>query len=424
MTRHLLSCACVAVLASIATPAFATPAPIATPVHDTQSNPGHDADLHREPPTHLTGDWGGLRTDLMARGLTLDLIYTVDLAANVSGGKKRGGDYLDNTDLTLEIDGEKLYGIEGSRAFIYVLGNNGPDFNANRVGAGEGVNNIEVSTSTYKLYEAWLEQDFWGDLLSLRGGLYDLNAEFNVTESSGVFINPTYGIDTAYSATGDNGPSIFPTTALGLRAMLRPTDETYVMAAMLDGVAGDPDDAHGTQISLGNGDGALYALEAGYGEVSTGRVAVGGWRYSERADDTDGNGGKHHQTGWYVMGEKTLYSPAEGRHLDGFVRFTHGRAAVADYDYNGSFGVSYTGPFANRPDDVAGLAWHGAHLSDSARAADPSLISTGEWGIEATYAYAATGWLTVQPDLQYVANPGSDGTDDAWVTTLRMAVAF
>src|ERR1700761_1744227 len=38
-------------------------------------------------PYYLTGDWGGLRPALEARGITFDLFETYDFYGNVSGGK-------------------------------------------------------------------------------------------------------------------------------------------------------------------------------------------------------------------------------------------------------------------------------------------------------------------------------------------------
>ena len=49
--------------------------------------------------------------------------------------------------------------------------------------------------------------------------------------------------------SGQQGPSIFPVTSFAVRVKAKPTDNTYVMAAALDGVAGLPGSPHGTQIA-------------------------------------------------------------------------------------------------------------------------------------------------------------------------------
>ena len=68
-----------------------------------------------------------------------------------------------------------------------------------------------------KLYEAWFEQTLFDDRLSFKAGLYDLNTEFDVVETAGLFINSSHGIGPDFSQSGVNGPSIFPTTSLGIR---------------------------------------------------------------------------------------------------------------------------------------------------------------------------------------------------------------
>lgn len=384
--------------------------------------------------SYLTGDTGGIRSKLLSHGIDVQAVYTADVHHNMSGGIKHGNMFMDNLDLTAEIDGEKLFGADGLTLFFYALNNNGGKFNEKYVGSHEGVDNIEVSEPAAKLYEAWAEQSFFNDRVTIRAGLYDLNSEFDVTDSSGIFLNPTYGIDTAYAATGENGPSIFPTTSLAARINITPTENTYLRAAILDGVAGDPENPEGTQIHLRDEDGILLALEGGYGTLETGRIGVGGWWYSEKSDhytDTNENGdpAQENSNGFYALAEKTLFHPYgdETRSIDGFIRFATADDSVTQFDYSGAIGLTYTKPFASRPDDIAGITVHGVHNGDlyreSVASTEPAL--SGEWGIEATYSFQATPWLRIQPDIQYIKNPGTvSEIDDAFVTSLRLELSL
>jgi porin len=48
-----------------------------------------------------------------------------------------------------------------------------------------------------------------------------------------------------------------------------------------------------------------------------------------------------------------------------------------------------------------------------------------ETNVELTYRAAITGWLSVQPDLQYVVDPDTDPTRrDALAVDLRVVVSF
>lgn len=173
----------------------------------------------------LSGNWAGYRTKLYNAGFDFGIAYTGDYLNNVKGGTRRGGGYLDNLDLQLTLDGEKLANVKGSKLFVYFINNSGSSFNDSHVGSGEGISSIEVADPTFKLFEAWAEQNLWDDALSVRLGLYDLNSEFNVTDSSGIFLHPSTGNDTAFAVTGLNGPSAFPTTSLAGRIRVKPTEK-------------------------------------------------------------------------------------------------------------------------------------------------------------------------------------------------------
>jgi porin len=56
----------------------------------------------------LTGDWGGLRDELGAKGVVFDVDLLVTPQDVLSGGRNTGGDTWGNADYTLNVDTEKL----------------------------------------------------------------------------------------------------------------------------------------------------------------------------------------------------------------------------------------------------------------------------------------------------------------------------
>jgi len=54
--------------------------------------------------TQLTGDWGGVRTDLAGYGLFFDLYSTSAYQDVASGGLKTGSAFIQNTQLSINID--------------------------------------------------------------------------------------------------------------------------------------------------------------------------------------------------------------------------------------------------------------------------------------------------------------------------------
>jgi porin len=65
--------------------------------------PGTDAGDFRDR-TQLTGDWGGLRTDLARHGFFFDLYTTSAYQDVVSGGLKTGNASIENTQLSINVD--------------------------------------------------------------------------------------------------------------------------------------------------------------------------------------------------------------------------------------------------------------------------------------------------------------------------------
>lgn len=386
----------------------------------------------------LTGDWGGARAALANSGIELEAVYKLDLVSNLDDGIKDGARGLDNLDVIFSFDGEKLFGAKGASSQIYILNNNGSQPDADLVGSAQGINNIEVAETTTKLYEAWIQQNLFDDKLSILGGLYDLNSEFYLTDSSGLFIHPTYGIGTDFSQSGLNGPSIFPSTSLAARVLVRPVQGFYLQAAVLDGAPGAPDDPEGTQIEFNNGEGALFAAEAGFipgNDAPNGKLALGAWVYSDKFPDqlnadADGNPIKERSQGLYVIAERKIYTQAsgEGKGLTIFGRIGFADNDVNQFDYAWSAGLVYTGLIPTRDAGQLGLAVSGAHNSGkfkTANALAATPVDNAETAYELTYSDNLTPWLALQPDIQYIVNPGANpARDNALIVGGRITATF
>jgi len=122
--------------------------------------------------------------------VALSLTYTAEVFRNRRSGLDRGTRYLDNLDLTLEVDAERALGWNGVTLFAYGLYNNGETFSEDLVGAVQGVFNIETGVGAARLYEAWIEQRFASNRASVKLGPYDLNSEFDAIEAPALFLNP------------------------------------------------------------------------------------------------------------------------------------------------------------------------------------------------------------------------------------------
>jgi len=338
-------------------------------------------------------------------GFSFDLVYTGETMGAVSGGREQKHSYLDNLDLVLNYDGENT-GHAGWTASLYLLYNSGFD-PSDYIGDVQTASNIQAPDTT-TVFEAWIQREKGGHALLI--GLFDFNSEFDVIESAGSFLNSSHGIGPDYSQAGLNGPSIFPTSSLTLRYAYLWADGWLTRAAVADGVPGHPEHPKGTRIHLGGDDGWLTALEVSRtGAQAAWKITAGLWHQSgdfEYVDQARG-GLQTGNSGIYLSGEKDFGA------WQAFARL-----GVADKDVNtfgdyGGLGVVLP-RFLGRDGDHLGFAMARAREADSGQA---------ETNFECTWHIQIGQSLTLQPDLQYILNPGF-GFEDALVLGLRFAITI
>lgn len=378
----------------------------------------------------LSGSWSGRRTEWCKQGITIDLTHTSDLLANLSGGVDRGSVWMMNTEAAVSIDLDQLAGWNGSSAFVQFHAQHGGLSINDHTGSYAGISNIETGTRTAQFFQAWMEHVSADDSLSLLGGLYAVDSEFYVTESSGLFLQPPYGMSTELGQTGRNGPPIFPTGALGLRLRYG-SEDIRVQFALTDGVPGDPADAHGTHIRLDRGDGTFAIAEfARLTQEDAGKTALGLWRHSASGDDlteldAQARPLQRPDRGAYFLAERMLYAePIDtGQGLSGFVRFGFANGDIYQSDWSGSVGLNYLGLIEGRHDDQAGIAVSTSHASAKYRQLNTS--DAHETVLELTYRAQWRPWLSLQPDVQYVINPGMDPLmRNGWVAGMRIEITL
>lgn len=225
---------------------------------------------------YATGDWGGLRTSLAARGIIFNFTYAADPIGVVSGGIKRGVLYNGFLDLGTDIDLEKLAGWKGGHFHVNAFHPHGANGSANYVGDIGTFSNIEAY-DTYRLYELWLEQSFFEDRFSLRVGQITFDSEFAVLDAyGGLFVQSGFGAPEAFSA---NLPlPVYPNATPGIRLRIEPIEGFAMQAAVFDGNVApglvpdpSPDAAvstefnrHGTHWALRPDEGALFVGEVSY----------------------------------------------------------------------------------------------------------------------------------------------------------------
>lgn len=399
----------------------------------------------------LSDRWEDFRARMRANGVMFETVNTNDLLSTVSGGLRRRTDIDGDLDLLFRVDAQKLAGWKGASFFLYGLGLYGDNPSRN-VGDAQGVSNIG-GPNGWKLFEAWYQQNLFGERLSLLTGLYDVTSEFDVIRSdSELFVHSSFGTGADLGLSGVNGPSTFPATSFGFRLQGEITENLSVRAAVVDGVPGDPGDPTGTHIHLGGDDGIFAIGEVSYYRYATarrqellqerelpsnlrrltfrrigraaelnydGKYALGAWGYTTSLPDLSvkdpaGNPVQRDGTyGIYALAEQNVYrepgTPFQGLTLNG-------RVGVADQRVNrfvtflrGS--LVYTGLIPGRDRDQAGFgvaaSLSGSHFEDGQRNAGIP-VSSNTVALEWTYAAYLNRSIILQPDFQYIINPGSN----------------
>jgi len=406
-----------------------------------------------EPPSSETAS--GWRHDLEERGLTFSASYTAEFLGNVRGGRGTGGVYDGLLLLNADLDAEKLAGWPGAKLHAALCNPQGPSLSTRFTGDLADVSNIDAYDSL-RLYEAWIEQSAFRDRLNLRIGFLAADTEFGTLDMAGPFINSAFGA--ASALTGNFPMSTYPYSTLGVRLRINPASGWSVQFGAYDGnpapgVFPDPSpraafsnelNHWGSHFALRSDEGAMLFAEISYRtpappENATGPAPLGacyklGVVYHTDTFSAVSDRFTDQPTGRGVRGNEAVYASIEqeiwrepGTRADGlgaFGRATRAPAGRNVYQSSYEFGLVYSGLWQSDARDRLSLGFSRLEVGHQARQGRQASLDY-EAILECTYEYQALSWCVVQPDLQWIIQPGGSGqTPDALVAGLRLTVSF
>lgn len=375
-----------------------------------------------------SGTWGGQRSSLEDAGLSFAGSFYFDYQGAWSGGLSRRAVYDQLLDLNATLDLDKAFAIPGATVFIDYMSTAG-DSPSRFMGDFHGTSNLESERSLDQIAELWWQQWLFDRRLRVKFGKVDANREFGAVEPAGEFANSGAALDTA-------NPFIpwYPDPATGVNAFIYPSENWYIGAGFYDGSlqSGVRTGARGpgTFFSPRRSNEYYTIAETGYTFDSlwfttATRIAGGGWYHG--ADFGRFDGGTESGTfGLYALLESTLWKrdPADDddtRGLACFARYGHGDGDVNDVEHNVSGGMRLEGTFEGRDADSAGAFVSWSDLSDVRGAG----YARDETVVDVYYRISITPFLHVQPELQFVIDPGgSADTADAVVASIRVSIEF
>jgi porin len=349
------------------------------------------------------------------------------------------------------MDTQRAFGWYGGTLNVSGLQMHGSNLSASNLGTLQTASGIEGDRAT-RLWELWYQQKFLDeDRADIKIGQQSLDQEFMVSQNASYFVNTMFGWPMLPSADLPGGGPAYPLSAPGVRLRLRPWDPVTLLAGLFNGSPtanpnGDPQKTNPSGTGFPLNGGALYIAEVQYSYPSLGTMVspdegeplarlykLGVWynteRFADQRFDTDGlslanpasNGSPASHRGdyaIYAVADQMLWRDAEeaDHNLNLFLRAMG--TPLADRNlvtFSLNAGLTLHEPFVHRDDDTFGLGMGYASVSSvaSALTQDTAFYSGtaypvrgGETYVEATYQYAVTPWLQVQPDAQYVFHPG------------------
>ncbi len=352
-------------------------------------------------------------------GVQAAAVLTQDYFRDVRGGRRRGGAGPGNVFLRLDLHGRVWGGPPSDLVRLRVLGTFGGSI-SNQVGDLQGLDNV-AAPDAVKLYSAWYQHRFGDSGVSTRLGLQDYNALFNTLAAASVLINSSFGLPATIAQS--NVP-VYPTTAVGAVLRWHSRHGAYAMGGVYNGRPGDPQEPGGTHLHLDPGSGLFYAFEAGLGGgPRRGKLGIGGWY--QTSDYTDPGGiTRDRNHGVYVIAETPLARVSSGAAWSGFVQLGVARPGTNTIGRYLGVGIDVENPLPGRPHDRFSLGVARARTTAAYRRATAA-ASNAETVVEATYRAALGPHFSLQPDLQYVSDPGASARlGNAWVVGLRAQASW
>jgi porin len=391
-------------------------------------------------PSPLEDLWGVHRT-VDRLGLTISGIYTGEVLANVNGGIRTGAIAEGLLELDLDLDLGKSIGLKGGSFHFAIFDSHGQGLSQRYTGDLSTVSNIDAY-NTVRIAEYWYEQEIFNKRFSIRIGQFLTENEFYYSDYSNLFICGSFG---AYTFLVNNYPFApsYPISAPGVRLLLHATPQLDFNVGIYSGSTLSQQTNNRSIPNVRGKDGFLSFYEidfkTNHEDTATGlpgTYKLGATFHSRYDGALNANPGSINRSGYgfyltvdqAVWQKQTVNKQAKAPSLGLFTRLGY---MPADFGFVSCYvegGFNYNGLFPGRNDDIFGIGITHSGISGDAsrrieRAGGPRYSS--ETLIEATYSAKLFPWLTMQPDFQYIVNPGAtNNTRNAAVLGIRSTLTF
>ena len=365
---------------------------------------------------YALGDYKGFRSKLEDNGINIQSSYMINAFVMNNREKKSGkGTYQGLYNLSLDLDTEKLKLYKGGKLHIlYQIGNSGIN-SMQFLNSYSDVSSYDPTQSINQLSELYYEQSIKDDLLNIKIGKQDANVDFQALDSGFEFLNLSFSLI-------DNTPMpVFPSQQMGVRVRVKLPKDIYIQDGFYDGNL----DIGATPKSFFTGENNYLNMAEIYKYVNfkgkEGKYLVGNWlktgKYETSKDTTERN-----NYGFYAGFDQKLFDRFSDKSggLNLFGQFGYAKNTVNDVPFYGGAGLVFKGITEKRKGDSIGIAfaWHqfSKQLHDVEN-------RTSEKVLEIFYKIKVTEFLYIQPDFQYIINPGGN-QKDSFAIGVRSCIVF
>ncbi len=333
-----------------------------------------------------------------------EYIYSGGVHNNAKGGisTKKATRYRGNLDLALTLSTDDANWWNGGKVYVYFQQSHGKTLSQDFVGDAQFYNNFDSAPKPQdltQLGEYWYEQTLADELMSIRLGRQDPNTDFAFADLGGDFINSSF-------VTLPNVPMpTWPTQTLGVSSLVQLSDKLRVGGGAYD---------HGLDIgqwwSTSVSRGMFFIGQADYqpfAGIEDSRMTLfrfGSWYTSSDTASLDGLSVFENNFGFYTTVDRMLFSEPDDAEqgLGTFFQFCWAPSDRNILDRNYGAGLVYRGLLPNRNADTIGV---GFSLVEYSPVQFGLTGATAENAIEFFYKARVRNWLTLEPDLQYIAKP-------------------
>jgi len=337
--------------------------------------------------------------------------YTGEVFADVGGGIRTGVVYTGLLQATLDWHWGS-WTAHGDAYFPH-----GDSLTQHDVGDFSVVSNIDA-VHQLRLHELWGQRQFGP--ASVRIGLLAADTEFWGSDTAALFVSSAFGAPSVISGNLPHSP-IFPQGVLGARAAFDLGKHDTLRIALIDGDGGDPTSVnrHGLRIDFDHGVLLVVEDQHLFGTVAapTASARISAFFRSSDSADIDGPSARG---SWGMIG---VIDHTINKRLVWF-----GRAGFAERDrstvpWSVETGINVGAVFG--PRNTLGLAFAYVDLNDRLRTLDNPLGLRHEAILESTLNVPFNERITLQPDLQYVFDPGGTANArNALVVGVRVNLAL